>query len=91
MEGGANVLSEALATGLPIVASAIEGLIGTLGEDYPGLFPAGDTRMLTNLIRSAEEDDSFYELLRRRCADLRPLVEPSEERAAWAKLLADIR
>ena len=47
-EGGANVLSEALAFGVPIVASRIAGSMGLLGEDYPGYFPVeGDDRVGT--------------------------------------------
>ena len=34
MEGGANVVSEAVVCGLPIIASNIDGNIGLLGENY---------------------------------------------------------
>ena len=44
MEGSSNVLCEALASSVPVVASKIPGLIGTLGKNYPGYFPVGDTR-----------------------------------------------
>jgi putative glycosyltransferase (TIGR04348 family) len=43
MEGGANVISEAVAAGVPVVASRISGSIGLLGADYPAFFPVGDT------------------------------------------------
>src|SRR5262249_49833907 len=46
IEGSSNVLSESLACSVPVVASRIPGLIGTLGPDYPGYFKAGDTRGL---------------------------------------------
>src|SRR5262249_34692193 len=36
IEGSSNVLSESLACSVPVVASRIPGLIGTLGPDYPG-------------------------------------------------------
>src|SRR5262249_52040319 len=39
MEGGANVVSEALADGVPVLASHIPGTEGILGERYPGFFP----------------------------------------------------
>src|SRR5207237_6108890 len=38
MEGGANVLSEAVVLSIPVLASRIDGNIGILGTDYPGLF-----------------------------------------------------
>ena len=34
MEGGANVVSEAVVAGLPVIASRIPGSLGLLGEDY---------------------------------------------------------
>jgi glycosyltransferase involved in cell wall biosynthesis len=42
MEGGALVLAEASAVGLPIVASRILGHVGILGEQHPGWFEPGD-------------------------------------------------
>ena len=38
-EGGANVISEALALGVPIVASRIAGSIGLLGDRLSGILP----------------------------------------------------
>ena len=43
-EGGANAVSEAVAGGVPVLASRIDGSVGLLGRDYPGYFPVGDTR-----------------------------------------------
>ena len=42
MEGGALVLAEASAVGLPILASRIPGHMGILGEQHPGWFETGD-------------------------------------------------
>lgn len=90
-EGGANVVSEALAAGVPVVSSAIPGSIGLLGEDYPGYFPAGDTGALTELLRAVEQDrDGLYRQLQDRCAALRPIVDPQRERRSWADLLAEL-
>ncbi|MGH2571087.1 MAG: selenoneine biosynthesis selenosugar synthase SenB, partial [bacterium] len=36
MEGGANVVSEAIVLGVPVLSSRISGSVGILGEDYPG-------------------------------------------------------
>jgi|SRR5579872_1758306 len=89
-EGGANVVSEALAAGVPILGSDIAGTRGILGSDYPGLFPVGETRALTALLERVERDPAFYARLRRRCRRLAPLVKPERERKAWRELLAEI-
>ncbi|MEW6729935.1 MAG: selenoneine biosynthesis selenosugar synthase SenB [Acidobacteriota bacterium] len=90
MEGSSNVLCEALAASLPVIASYIPGLIGTLGEDYPGYFPVGDTDSLTKLIDRTETDASFYQKLQQHCAQLSFLVDPDNERRCWQQLLAEI-
>ena len=90
-EGGANVVTEALACGVPVVSSEIPGSTGLLGADYPGYFRPGDPVDLARVLSAAEEDkDGFYQLLRQRCAQLRPLADPAHERAAWAALLAEL-
>jgi putative glycosyltransferase (TIGR04348 family) len=90
MEGGANVVSEAVACGVPVVSSAIPGSIGLLGEHYPGFFPVGDTAALAALLRRAEEEPTFYAELRRRCAEIAPLIEPARERRAWEAILGEL-
>ena len=62
-EGGANVISEALALQVPIVASRIPGSIGLLGEAYPGYFPVQDTAALAQVLFQAETDTDFYNTL----------------------------
>jgi putative glycosyltransferase (TIGR04348 family) len=90
MEGGANVISEALVEGVPVVASRIAGSVGLLGEKYPGYFPVGDTRALAALLRRAEEEPAYYRRLDAWCARLAPRFEPARERAAWAALLEEL-
>jgi putative glycosyltransferase (TIGR04348 family) len=90
MEGSSNVLSEALASSVPVIASRIPGLIGTLGERYPGYFPAGDTRALARLMRRAEADSRFYKTLKARSARVKHLVSPERERSAWRTLLKEL-
>jgi len=89
MEGGANVISEALAVPVPILASRIPGSIGLLGQDYPGYFPVGDTRALAQLLDKAEHDAGFYQELDHWCRQLLPLVHPDRERESWRRLLED--
>ena len=90
LEGGANVISEALASGVPIVASRIPGTVGILGPDYPGYFPVGATRVLTRLLGRAETDAAFYARLARACRRRAPRAAPRAERRAWARLLREL-
>jgi putative glycosyltransferase (TIGR04348 family) len=90
MEGGANVLSEALAAGVPILASRIPGSVGVLGRGYPGFFPAGDTRCLARLLKRSEEDPRFIARLGFHCRRLAQAVRPAAEREAWRRLLREM-
>jgi putative glycosyltransferase (TIGR04348 family) len=90
MEGGANVVSEALVAGVPILASAIPGSIGLLGRDYPGYFPVSDTATLTSLLYRAETDGTFLDTLRQHCTARAPLFGPERERNAWRALLREL-
>ncbi|HEY7060606.1 MAG TPA: selenoneine biosynthesis selenosugar synthase SenB [Chloroflexota bacterium] len=92
IEGSSNALCEALAQPrpTPVVASHISGLIGTLGDAYPGYYPVEDTAALAQLLWQAETDAAYYAALEAGCARAAPLVLPERERAAWAALLAEI-
>lgn len=90
-EGGANVISEALAAGVPIVSSHIPGSVGLLGEDYPGYFPVGDADALARILLAAEQDrDRYYRRLRQCCEALRPQVDPQREKDALAGLMNEL-
>jgi len=89
-EGGANVVSEAVVSGTPIVASRIAGSVGLLGADYPGYFKPGDTRSLARLLMRAEGDRAFYARLAGYCRRVAPLFHPAREQAAWRRLLSEI-
>jgi putative glycosyltransferase (TIGR04348 family) len=90
MEGGANVISEAVMADLPVVASRIPGSVGLLGDDYPGYYPAADTRALRDLLLRAEADSEFYASLENACRSRRPLFTEQAERDGWAGLLAEL-
>jgi putative glycosyltransferase (TIGR04348 family) len=87
LEGGANVVCEALRIGVPVLASRIPGNVGLLGERYPGYFPVGDERSLARLLDRAATDATFYKNLKQHVSGLRPMVSPQSEaralRAAW--------
>lgn len=87
MEGGANVICEALAAGVPIIASGIPGNLGMLGEDYPGYFPVCDEHSLARLLSRAETDPEFYALLAEKCRARRALMTPEHEAASLRQLV----
>jgi len=89
-EGGANVVSEALAAGLPILASRIPGNTGLLGARYPGMFAAGDTRALARLLARAETEPGYLARLTRACRGRAALVSPAREKRAWRSLLNEL-
>lgn len=90
LEGGPGVLSEAIAIGVPVIATRVEGVVGLLGRGHPGLFAPGDTQALTRLLRRAESDPRFLERLARAGARRSSRVSPDRERAAWRDLIARI-
>ena len=90
MEGGANVIIEAVTSGVPVLASHIEGNVGMLGKDYPGFFALGDAAALAQLIERCAQDRDFEALLRRQCADRAPRFAPAAEQAALADLVDNL-
>jgi putative glycosyltransferase (TIGR04348 family) len=90
LEGGANVVTEALAAGVPVISSQIPGSIGLLGPEYPGYFPAGDAHALAALLDRAERDRGFYEELSAACEKVKRIADPARERTAWKDLIAEL-
>lgn len=89
-EGGANVISEAVAAKVPILASRIDGSVGLLGRDYPGYFPVGDTAALARLLHRVESDPPYLSRLQRAIARRALLFRPAREKAAWKKLIREL-
>ena len=89
-EGGANVISEAVAAGVPVLASRIDGSVGLLGSDYPGYFPVGNTQVLARLLNRIETSQQFVACLRRAVERRRNLFRPAREKAAWRALIGEI-
>lgn len=90
MEGGANVVSEALAAGVPVIASRIPGNIGMLGADYAGYFQPENEQVLARLLWRAESDAAFYRLLKGQCLARKPLVSPRREKHHLKMLLDEL-
>jgi putative glycosyltransferase (TIGR04348 family) len=87
MEGGANVISEACAAGMPVIASKIDGSIGLLGKKYPGYYPYGDTKALRELLLKAEADAWFLKELTKACKAKASLFTYAREKRNIKNLL----
>lgn len=90
MEGGANVVIEAVRSRVPVLASRIDGNVGLLGRDYSGYFPVGDAMALASLMQRYFSDPGFAALLSAQCAAREPRFAPEAERFQVQRLLADM-
>jgi putative glycosyltransferase (TIGR04348 family) len=91
MEGGANVICEAAAAGVPVIASRVSGNVGMLGRGYPGYYRLGDERSLARLVRRAALDPGYYARLKRLTAARRARFRPTAEREGLRRLLAGLQ
>lgn len=89
-EGGPSAVSEALACGVPVVSTRISGVVGLLGDEYPGYFPIGDTLELARLFWRCETTPAFYAALAAWCDGRRHLIEPGREAGSWRLLLGEL-
>jgi dimethylhistidine N-methyltransferase len=89
MEGGANVVAEAVMAGVPVLASRISGNVGMLGPDYAGYYPLGDEHALAKLLWRAEHDAAFYLQLLAQCRARQPLFGEERERQSLEAVLQD--
>jgi len=89
MEGGANVVIEALRSGTPVLASRIDGNLGLLGGDYDGCFPVGDAAALAALLQQVRDTPAMLDHLHRQCAARAPLFDPAHESATLLALLRE--
>lgn len=90
MEGGAQVVIEALRSGTPVIASRIDGNLGLLGDDHPASFAVGDDAALAALIGQARDDAAMLSALTRHGELRAPLFAPAAEAAALHRLLAGL-
>ena len=90
MEGGANVVIEAVRSQVPVLASRIDGNVGLLGSGYEGYFPPGDAPALAALMQRFASDAAFAARLAAQCAALEPQFAPEVEAKAVQTLVADM-
>ena len=90
IEGGANVVIEAVRSQVPVLASRIDGNVGLLGRDYGGYFAVGEAAALAASMQRVSADPTFVTALRAQCAAREPRFTPAAERANVRALLADM-
>jgi len=90
MEGGANVICEAAAAGVPVIASRISGNMGMLGRGYPAYYALADERGLARQLRRAASDSFYHARLKRLVAARRSLFLPETERRSLKRLIAEL-
>jgi putative glycosyltransferase (TIGR04348 family) len=90
MEGGANVIVEAVTAGTAVLASRVSGNVGMLGQHYAGYFPVGDAQALARLVQRCWNDAAFHRRLASECRARRALFTPTRERAAVLRLLGEV-
>ena len=84
MEGGANVVVEALTSGTPVIGTRISGNVGLLGADHPALFPVGDAAALAAMVERATRDRRWLDALARRGERAAKRMTPGAEARALA-------
>ncbi len=87
MEGGAQVILEAIQSDTPVLASRVSGNLGMLGADYAGYFALGDDAELAGLVRRCAAEADFLALLQRQCRQRAHLFDPQEEKRLVLNLL----
>ena len=90
MEGGANVVVEALTSGTAVLGTRMSGNIGMLGPDYPGLFPVGDSNALAALLLRCRHDRDFLRGIEACCRRRAHLFSPPAERRALLRVVASL-
>ena len=86
VEGGANVIVEAVTAGTWVIASRISGNVGMLGADYPGYFEPRDASGLARRLVQAVEQPGDRRALASACARRRALFRPETEARAVRRL-----
>lgn len=90
MEGGANVIVEAVVSGTPVLASDCDGNIGMLGEDYAGYFPVRDAQALARMIARCRTDTNFLLHLKDQCDARAMRFSPEAERNGLLSIIGPL-
>ena len=95
-EGGALVISEAIRSGTPVLATRIAGNVGLLGADYTGLIEPDDDQALARrwLQCRKEQLQGTQGVLadwQRQCGHRAPLFDPATEQQALSAWVGALR
>lgn len=88
-EGAGRVVGSAIVKGTPVLSTRIHGVMGLVGDDYPGLFPVGDAEALARLLSRSEREPQFRDELASACAARASLFDPQCELAGWRNLIEE--
>lgn len=89
-EGGANVVTEALALGVPLLVSDIPGSLGLLGADYPGVFHVGDDAQLAGRLKQVSTDPNALRSLQEACRKRAFIADPKLELESFRQLMQEL-
>jgi putative glycosyltransferase (TIGR04348 family) len=95
-EGGAIVISEAIRSGTPVLATRIAGNVGLLGEGYAGLVEPDDAAMLAARLLQCRHEQTrgqagLLQDWQAQCHARSALFEPQAERAALLRWIQRLR
>lgn len=89
-EGGARVIGEAMVHGTPVLSTRIDGVVGLLGDSYPGFFPDDDATALAALLWMSESEPAFYASLQDATSSLAYRFAPEAEALALSEAIAKL-
>lgn len=79
LEGGANVIVEAVTAGTAVLASRMSGNVGMLGLRYPGYFEVGNAGELAARLTELCGNRRALGVLETNCRKRLPLMRPARE------------
>ncbi len=88
MEGGAQVVIEAVTSSTPVLASRIDGNLGLLGLGYSGIFEVADSAGLAALLTRCRDDPAMLTSLQAQCAARAELFSPAHEQQTLLHILS---
>ncbi|MBQ96845.1 MAG: glycosyl transferase family 1 [Roseibacillus sp.] len=89
-EGGGCAMNEAAAAQTPILASRNDASTSLLGEDYPGLFPFGDTETLSALLYQCESEPHFCSQLLKNATNHLRNYRSASSNGSWSNILEEL-